>query len=84
MVFRDFGCGGVSKPMLVMMAVSTDLTDFYVVFTRQNSIFNLPSASSEFRDTAREFLKSKCPLSFEAFSADDKLLIGNGHGEAEE
>ena len=31
-----------------------------------------------------EFLKSKCPLVFEAFSADDKLLIGNGHGDTEE
>ena len=31
-----------------------------------------------------EFLKSKCPLIFEAFSADDKLLIGNGHGDTEE
>ena len=25
-----------------------------------------------------EFLKSKCPLIFDAFNADDKLLIGNG------
>ena len=24
------------------------------------------------------FLKSKCPLIFDAFNADDKLLIGNG------
>ena len=31
-----------------------------------------------------QFLKSKCPLIFEAFSADDKLLIGNGHGDTEE
>ena len=31
-----------------------------------------------------EFLKSKCPLIFEAFSADDKLLIGNGHRDTEE
>ena len=31
-----------------------------------------------------EFLKSKCPLIFEAFSVDDKLLIGNGHGNTEE
>ena len=28
-----------------------------------------------------EFLKSKCPLIFEAFSADDKLFNGNGHGD---
>ena len=28
-VFRDFGCGGVSKPMPDMMAISTDLIDFY-------------------------------------------------------
>ena len=31
-----------------------------------------------------EFLKSKCPLIFEASSADDKLLIGNGHRDTEE
>ena len=33
---------------------------------------------------ALEFLKSKCPLIFEAYSADDKLLIGNEHGDTEE
>ena len=52
-VFRHFCCGGISKPMPVMMAASTDLTDFYVIFTRQNSIFNLPSTSSKFRDADR-------------------------------
>ena len=31
-----------------------------------------------------EFLKSKCPLIFEAFSDDNKLLIGIGHGDTEE
>ena len=31
-----------------------------------------------------EFLKSKYPLIFETFSADDKFLIGNGHGDTEE
>ena len=31
-----------------------------------------------------EFLKSKCPLIFGAFSGDDKLLIDNGHGNTEE
>ena len=31
-----------------------------------------------------EFPKSKCPLIFEAFSADDKVLIGNGHRDTEE
>ena len=31
-----------------------------------------------------EFLKSKYPLNFEAFSTDDKLLIGNGHDDTEE
>ena len=31
-----------------------------------------------------EFLKSTCPLIFEAFRADDKLLIGNGQGETVE
>ena len=30
-----------------------------------------------------EFLESKCPLIFEAFNAD-KLLIGNGQGDADE
>ena len=31
-----------------------------------------------------DFIKSKCPLIVEAFSADDKLLIGNGQGDTEE
>ena len=31
-----------------------------------------------------EFLKSKCPLIFEAFSADNRLLIGNGQRDTEE
>ena len=31
-----------------------------------------------------EFLKSKCPLNLEAFSADDKVLIGNGHRDTVE
>ena len=44
----DFLCGGVSKPMPVMMAVPTDLIDFNVIFARRN----LPSASLEFRDAA--------------------------------
>ena len=52
-VSRNFWFGGVSKPMFVMMAVSTNLTDFYVVFSRQNRIFNLPSSSLDFRDAAR-------------------------------
>ena len=43
----------VSKPMSVMMAVSTDLIDSYVLFTRQNRIFKLPSSSLEFRNAAR-------------------------------
>ena len=33
---------------------------------------------------SREFLKSKCPLIFDAFNADDRLLIGNGQGYADE
>ena len=33
---------------------------------------------------SRDFVKSKCPLIVEAFSADDKLLIGNGQGDTEE
>ena len=54
-VSRDLWCGGLSKPMPVMMAVSTDFDwqiDFNVIITRQNSIFNLPNASLEFRDAA--------------------------------
>ena len=31
-----------------------------------------------------ESLKSKSPLIFEAFSADDKLLFGNEHRDTEE
>ena len=31
-----------------------------------------------------EFLKSKCPLIFEAFTADNRLFIGNGQGDTEE
>ena len=31
-----------------------------------------------------ELLKSKCLLILEAFNADDKLLIGNGQGDADE
>ena len=52
-VFRDFWCRGVSKPMPATMADSTDLIGFYVVFTRQNHIFNLASTSLVFRDAAR-------------------------------
>ena len=33
---------------------------------------------------SRDFVKSKCPLIVEGFSADDKLLIGNGQGDNEE
>ena len=33
---------------------------------------------------SRDFVKSKCPLIVEGFSADDKLLIGNGQGANEE
>ena len=31
-----------------------------------------------------EFLQSKCSLTFEAISADDKPLIGSGHADTEE
>ena len=77
-------CGGLCKPMPVNMAVSTDLIDFYVIFTIQNSIFNLPSANwslwTQLESTGSgEFLKCAFLLFFETFSADDKLLIGNGH-----
>ena len=33
---------------------------------------------------SQELLKSKFPRMFEAFSADDKLFIGNGHGDMKE
>ena len=33
---------------------------------------------------SRDFVKSKCPPIAEAFSADDKLLIGNGQADTEE
>ena len=33
---------------------------------------------------SQDFVKSKCPLIVEAFSADDKLLIGNGQADTEE
>ena len=32
------------------------------------------------RRGSSEFLESKWPLIYEAFNADDKLLIGNGQG----
>ena len=51
--FEDFGFGGVFKPIPVMMALPTNSIEFYVVFLRENSIFNLLSASLEFRDGAR-------------------------------
>ena len=31
-----------------------------------------------------EFVKNTCPLIVDAFNADDKLLIGNGQGDADE
>ena len=31
-----------------------------------------------------ESAKNKCPLIFKAFSADDKLLISNGHRDTEQ
>ena len=33
-VSNNFGFGGVPKPMPVILAVSTDLIDFDVIFTR--------------------------------------------------
>ena len=36
------------------------------------------------RRGSSEFLESKWPLIYEAFNADDKLLIGNGQGGADE
>ena len=43
---RDFGYAGVSKlmPIIVRASGVTDLIDFNVVFTRRNSILNLPRA----------------------------------------
>ena len=52
-----------------------------------SSTFQVPVCSLGTQLESRgylEFLKSKCPLIFEAFNADDKLLIGNGHGDTEE
>ena len=54
--------------------------EFNVTFTWKDSIFNLPSTSLGTQVERRwswEFLKSKCPLNFEAFNADYKSLIGN-------
>ena len=48
--FKCLRCGDAFKPIPVMMALSTDWIGFYVIFTRPNSIFNLPIASLEFRD----------------------------------
>ena len=31
-----------------------------------------------------KFLKSECPLTFEAFNVDDKLFIGNGQEDTDE
>ena len=76
--------------MPVMMAVSTDLTDFNTIFTKQNSIFNFPVACLEYSGAqpetkeSWELFKSKCPLISEAFSADDQLLIGSLHRDTEE
>ena len=33
---------------------------------------------------SKEFLKTKCALIIEGFSADNKLFIGNGHRDTEE
>ena len=87
-IFRNSGCGGLCKPMPVNMAVSTDLIDFYIIFTIQNSIFNLPSANWSLwtqleSKGSGEFLKCTFLLFFETFNADDKLLIGNGHQDTE-
>ena len=85
----DFWCGGVSKPMPVVMAVSTDLINFNVISQDEtaSSTFQVPVWSLGTQPETKvswELLKSKCPLIFEAFSADDRLFIGNGHGDTEE
>ena len=61
------------------MLAFTDFIEFNVTFTWQDSLgIQLETRGS------RESLKSKCPLIFEAFNAHDKLLIGNGQGDADE
>ena len=67
--FTDFGCGGLSKPFPVIMAVNVPVW----------SLRTQPETKASW-----ELLKSKCPLMFEAFSADDEVSIGNGHGDTEE
>ena len=52
-----------------------------------SSTFQVPAWSLGMQPETKgsgELLKSKCPLIFEAFSADDRLFIGNGHGDTEE
>ena len=66
--FTDFGCGGLSKPFPVIMAVNVPVW----------SLRTQPETKASW-----EFLKSKCPLMFEAFSADE-VSIGHGHGDTEE
>ena len=73
--------------MSIMMHNSTDLIEF-MLFSQDktaSSTLQVPVWSLGMRiDTkvSRRYLKSKCPLIFEAFKADDKVL--NGHGNTEE
>ena len=64
-VSRNFWFGGVSKPMFVMMAVSTDLTDSQdktESSTFQVAVWTLGTQLETKRSF--DFLKSKCPLIF--------------------
>ena len=73
--------------MRIMMCNSTDLIDFMLFSWDKtaSSTFQVPVWSLGMQiDTkvCQKYLKIKCPLIFEAFKADDKIL--NGHGNTEE
>ena len=65
--------------LLNLMSLSHDKT---VSSTFQASVWSL-GTELETRGSG-EFYKSKCSLIFEAFNVDEKLLIGNKHGDADE
>ena len=52
-----------------------------------SSTFQVPAWSLGMQPESKgswELLKSKYPLIFKAFGADDRLFIGNGHLDTEE
>ena len=88
-VFRDFWCGGVSKPMPVWWSLPQTWLIFmsFLQDKTASSTFQVPVWSLGMQLETKgslEFLKSKCWVIFEASSAHDNLLIGNGHGDTEE